>query len=211
MVQRFHGCGRRGWGITLEAMMSERIRKHVVELSAEQREELLSIAKSGSMSARAVRRARILLLSDADHPEGRRPDWQIAEIVELTEKQVKRVRQQFVTSGVELTLARKTRSDSGQSKVFDGPAEAKLVTLCCSRPPAGRQQWTLELLADELCRMKVVASVCPETVRQCLKKTASNRGRPAASAFPKRTGPASWPRWKRSSTSTPNRTTRPAR
>lgn len=191
--------------------MSERIRKHVVELSAGQREDLSKMVKSGSTSARVVRRARILLLSDADHPEGRRPDWQIAEIVGLTEKQVKRIRQQFVTSGVEPTLARKTRSDAGQSKVFDGSAEAKLVTLCCSQPPAGRQQWTLELLADELCRMKIVTRVCPETVRQCLKKTASNPGRHAGSASRKRIMPVSWLRWKRSSTSTPNRTTRPAR
>jgi hypothetical protein len=191
--------------------MSERIRKHVVELSAGQREDLSRIVKSGSTSARAVRRARILLLSDADHAEGRRPDWQIAEIVGLTEKQVKRVRQQFVTSGLEPTLTRKPRSDAGQRKVFDGPAEARLVALCCSQPPAGRQQWTLQLLVDELCRMKVVAHVCPETVRQCLKKTASNRGRRGGSAFPKRTGPGSWPRWKPSSTSTPSRTTTPAR
>ena len=44
------------------------------------------------------------------------------------------------------------------------------MTLCCGTPPEGRQRWTMQLLADELCRLKVVTHVCPETVRQTLKK-----------------------------------------
>ena len=187
--------------------MSETVRKHDVHLTAEQRGELERLARSGSASAAEVRRARILLLSDADHVEGRRPDWQIAEIVGRAVKQVARVRQQFVTAGLAETLTRKRRSDAGEAKVFDGKAEARLVTLCCSDPPAGRQRWTLQLLVDELCRLKVVASVCPETVRQCLKKIASSRGRRNGSAFPKKTARGSWPISKKSSTSMLNPTT----
>lgn len=187
--------------------MDEPIRKREVHLSATQRGELETLARSGSTSAAEARRARILLLADADHAEGRRPDWQIAEIVGRTEKQVARVRQRFVTAGLAETLTRKRRSDAGDAKVFDGKAEARLVTLCCSEPPAGRQRWTLRLLVDELCRLKVVTTVCPETVRQCLKKIVSSRGRRNGSAFPRRTAPASWPTWRKSSTFTPSPTT----
>jgi transposase len=91
---------------------------------------------------------------------------------------------------------------------LDGEAEAQLVTLCCSQAPEGRQRWTLQLLCDELARLQVVESVCPETVRQCLKKTNFSLGGPSGSAFRRRTGPDSSRRWKRSSTPTRNRTTR---
>ena len=53
-----------------------------------------------------------------------------------------------------------------------GDAEARLVALACSAPPAGRNRWTLRLLAD---RMVVLghadAGVSYETVRRTLKKT----------------------------------------
>ena len=59
---------------------------------------------------------------------------------------------------------------------LDGAAEARLVALACSAPPAGRARWTLRLLADRLVELDVVESVCPETVRQTLKKTCSSPG-----------------------------------
>ncbi|HWE37099.1 MAG TPA: helix-turn-helix domain-containing protein [Isosphaeraceae bacterium] len=160
---------------------------------------------------RPARRARVLLLADADDPEGRRTDTQIAAIVGLTEKQVKRIRWKFVAEGPAATTTREARSDAGTRRTLDGRAEAQLVALCCSEPPAGRQRWTLRLLVDELCRLQVVAEVCPETVWRRLKKTASSPGSPGGSASRAATAPGSWPGWRRSSTSTPSRSTRPIR
>ena len=48
------------------------------------------------------------------------------------------------------------------------------IALACSKPPAGRSSWTLQMLSDRLVEMKVVESICPETVRRTLKKTSSN-------------------------------------
>jgi len=150
--------------------MGQQVRKWVVELTADQRAELTTLQRSQSASALLVKRARILLLSDAAHAEGRRTDEQIAELIGMTRRQVQRVRMKFIQQGWEATLRRKPRSDKGVPKVFDGEAEARLVTLCCSTPPAGHQKWTLKLLVDELTRLQIVASVCPETVRRTLKK-----------------------------------------
>jgi len=180
--------------------------KHKVHLTSEQRKALKAICRRQSVAAAKVRRARILLMCDEDHPEGRRPDWQIAEAVGLSERQVVRIRQQFVREG-DPVLERKPRSDAGVSKTFDGQAEARLVTLSCSVPPEGRDHWTLQLLCDELGRLEVVASVCRETVRQCLKKTGCSLGGPNGSASPKPTGRGSSHGWKRSSTSTSKRMT----
>ncbi len=191
-----------------EVAMADYVRKHVARLTSEQRVELEAVVRSQKASALVAKRARILLLTDADHPEGRRTDSQIAELVGMTGKQVKRIRLKYVQQGLGTTLKRQTRSDAGVPKTMDGEVEGKLVTLCCSTPPEGRQRWTLQLLVDELCRLKVVAAVCRETVRKTLKKIASSRGNQNAFEFPKETAPDSWPTWRKFSTFTAKSTTK---
>lgn len=186
-------------------------KKYVVHLSETQRQHLEGVVRSQKASTLIARRARVLLLSDANHCEGRRPDWQIGEIVGLTEKQVKRIRQTFARQGFEATLKRRSRSDAGIPQKMDGRVEAKLVAICCSEPPEGHQRWTLQLLVDELCRLKIVANVCRETVRKTLKKIASNHGKQNAFVFPKKTVPASLRTWNESSTLTTKNTTKSIR
>lgn len=186
-------------------------KKYVVQLTDEGRAELEAVVRAQNATSRQSNRARVLLLSDVNHVDGRRPDWQIGEIVGLSEKQIKRIRQQFVKEGLQESLQRKARSDAGTPKKIDGEVEAKLVVLCCSKPPAGRQRWTLSLLVDELCRLKVVASVCRETVRQSLKKIGSSRGRRSVFASRKKTVPVSLRTWNKFSTSTSNNTTKRTR
>lgn len=150
--------------------MAQQVKKWVIELSRKQRKDLEKFARSQKISALQLRRARVLLLSDSAHLAGRHTDEQIAEILNMTRRQVQRIRTKFVHEGLESTVRREIRSDAGEPKVFDGKAEAQLTTICCSEPPEGCQRWTLQLLVDELSRMKIVTSVCKETVRQTLKK-----------------------------------------
>jgi hypothetical protein len=58
---------------------------------------------------------------------------------------------------------------------LDGEQEAHLIALACSAPPPGRCRWTLRLLADKFVALGHSDSVCPETVRQTLKKTSCGR------------------------------------
>ena len=147
-------------------MPNEKLR---VELTTEQRKELETLCRRQTVGAAKVRRARVLLMADEKHPDGRRPDWQIAESIGISARQVCRIRQKFVRSG-ELNLDRKPRI--GEPKVLCGDAEGQLVALFCSTPPDGRERWTLQLLCDELARLQVVETVCRETVRRRLKKIA---------------------------------------
>lgn len=177
---------------------NEKLRVH---LTARQRAELEAICQGRRTPAAKLRRARILLWADESQGLGL-ADREIAKRVKLCERQVVRIRQQFVRQGVAPTLERKLRAVPPLPPKFDGEAEARLVVLCCSEPPEGHQRWTLRLLVDELCRLRVVASVCPETVRKCLKKTALSLGGRNGSAFRKRIERGSWPIWRKSSTST---------
>jgi hypothetical protein len=184
-------------------------KKVAVVLDEATRNEFESLVRSRNAPARHVRWARVLLLANEDQREGRHPDWYIVEQTGVSPRQVVRIRQWFAREGIGPTQARKKRSDAEIPKKLDGRAQARLVTLCCSSPPTGHQRWSLRLLAAELGRLQVVANVCPETVRRCLKKIASSPGRRNASVFRSETVPASWRTWRKSSTSTrPNTTPR---
>ena len=53
---------------------------------------------------------------------------------------------------------------------LDGDQEAHLIALACSKPPPGRRRWTVRLLTSKFVELGCVERVCPETVRQTLKK-----------------------------------------
>lgn len=181
--------------------MSHSPLKYQVLLSPEVRAELTAMARKTSAGAAKIRRAKILLLADEAHPDGGQADWEIADEVGLSERQVVRIRQKFVKAGVQSTLTRAPRSDAGTSLAIDGRAEAHLVTISCSTPPEGRDHWTLELLCTELKRLEIVRSVCCETVRKVLKKTNFSLGKPNGSASRKPIGRDLSHGWKKSSTS----------
>jgi hypothetical protein len=183
-------------------MPSQTNEKVEVRLTPAEREKLEALCRKGTVGAAMLRHARILLLADEDRREGRRPDWYIAQQVGLSERQICRVRQKFARDGLGPAIERKARITPGTQPKFDGRQEAQLVRLCCSTPPAGRTRWTLRLLADELGRLQVVTSVCPETIRRCLKKIASSRGGRSGSASRREIMRDLWPKWKSSSMST---------
>lgn len=175
--------------------MPDMTRKFTIELTKQERRELEALVRKQSIGAALQRRARILLLADAKHPDGRRTDANIAELVGLCERQVVRIRQKFVrerdSESVTEACERKPRPLAPERRRLDGKAEAQLVVLACSTPPGDRDTWTLQMLCDELARLQVVESVCPETVRKCLKKMTCSPGGSNDTASRKRTGRAS--------------------
>jgi transposase len=150
-------------------------KKYLVTLTPEERAGLTGLASAGKRSALTITRARILL--KADQADGG-PAWQDADIAEALDcgvRTVERVRQRFVERGLEQALGRKPQDRPSRERKFDGAAEARLIALACSAPPAGRARWTLKLLADRLVELEVFESVSDEAVRRVLKKTNSSR------------------------------------
>jgi transposase len=150
-------------------------KKYVVRLSSDERLVLTDLVSAGKAAARAQAHARILLKADQG-PDG--PAWIDAEIVvalDTSLRTVERVREAWVTQGLEAALyPRPARAH--RPRRLDGEQEAHLVALACSAPPAGQKRWTLRLLADQLVALDIVDGIAPETVRQTLKKTNSSRG-----------------------------------
>jgi len=146
-------------------------KKHVVELTDEQRQSLDRLVTSGRESARKITRARILLKAD----EGE-PDEAIAEALGVSVATAERVRKRFSGGGVDAAVERRPQPPRPAKRILDGDAEARLTALACSNPPEGYGRWTLELLADRLVRLNVVPAVSADTVGRCLKKVGPSRG-----------------------------------
>lgn len=146
-------------------------KKYLVTLTPEERQQLTRLTASGKASALVLTRARILLKADQADAGPAWEDARIAEALDCGHRTVERVRQRFVEQGLDAALQRKQQDRPSRPRLLDGRAEARLIALACSAPPDGRAAWTLQLLADRLVELRVVDSVCDETVRRALKKT----------------------------------------
>ena len=150
-------------------------KRYIVVLSEEERARLHTMIGRGVAPASALTHARILLKANQGQAGPSWTDAAIAVALEVNPATVARVRQQYVTAGLEAALQRKPPARSYRRRL-DGQQEARLVALACSAPPEGHKRWTLRLLADRLVELQVIESVSYETVRQALKQTGSSRG-----------------------------------
>jgi len=148
---------------------------HTVQLSPEQRDLLQTRLRQGGLPARVLARIRTLLWSDAGLP-----DAAIAQRLETSTSSVERTRKRFATGGLNDALTERPRP--GAAPVLDGKAEALLIELACSKPPAGQERWTLRQLGQKLVALEVVETISHETIRRVLKKTSSSPGRSAPGA-----------------------------
>ena len=152
------------------------MKKYKVTLTDAERQQLQELIAAGKAAAKKLTHARILLKADA---AGGGPTWtdeRIAEALDVSTDTIGRVRQRFVEQGTDAALGRKPQDRPSRPRALDGAAEARLIALACSPPPAGRAAWTLRLLADQLVELEVVDTISDETVRRALKKTRSSRG-----------------------------------
>lgn len=66
----------------------------------------------------------------------------------MSSRTIEHLKQRFVEEGVEAALARKPQSKP-RAVNFDGEFDARLTALACSKAPAGRERWTVRLLAEK--------------------------------------------------------------
>lgn len=150
-------------------------KRYIVDLTHEEREQLLAFISKGKASARALLKARILLKADTGAQGEGWTDSGIAEALETNTTMIERVRTKFVTEGLEAVLARKKRQTPPIEPIFDGEAQAHLIALACSEPPEGYARWSIRLLAEKVVERKIVEKAHFNTVGRALKKTLSSR------------------------------------
>jgi transposase len=145
------------------------MKKHVIKLSQEERQALEKLTKAGIISARKLKRIRILLLSDESEQGPAKANHEIAQVVEVSPVTVSRIRKRYLEGGLSEALEEKPRS--GAPRKFDGVDRAKVTALACSDPPEGHAQWSLRLLADKMVELEYVEEISHMTIQEVLKKT----------------------------------------
>lgn len=152
-----------------------RVKKYVVRLSAEEREQLQSLKRKGKIPARRLLKVQILLKTDVSKAGDGWSDSRIMEAFDTTDMMVYRVRKQLVEEGLDAVLSRKQRATPPTPRIFDGETEAKLIALACSKPPPGFARWTLRLLEEKVVELQIVDRASDSTIGRVLKKTSSSR------------------------------------
>jgi len=135
--------------------------RYRVDLNQAERDDLETLLRGGTHSARKLKRAQILLAADIGTA-----DEEIARNVRVGCSTVYRTKRRFVEGNLEAALNEQPRP--GASRKLTGKEEARLIATACSGAPKGRARWTLELLAGELVRLTEHDSLSRETVRRRL-------------------------------------------
>ena len=138
-------------------------KQYVVHLSEDQRGLLCVLIQKGNAPTHTVRRAHTLLLAGEQQPV-----QTMAAMLHTSAVTVTQTCKRFLHAGLEATLSDCPRP--GSRRKLDGRQEAHLVALACSMPPAGRDRWSLRLLADRLVELGIMETVSSATVRRVLKK-----------------------------------------
>jgi hypothetical protein len=146
------------------------IKKYIVRLTDQERDELTTVIKKLKGTSQKVRRAQILSKADADGPNW--TDQRIADAFGCRTKTVENVRQRLVEHGFRETLDGAKRVTPPVEKLLSGEQEARIIAARLGPPPPGYANWTLRLLARKVVELGIVESVSHEAVRRTLKKMA---------------------------------------
>ncbi len=159
--------------------------KYAVRLSAEDRDQLERLIRSGQRSARVINRVRILLKTDAGWSAS-----QVAAALDTSPRTVFRTKRRYAEEGLggvrhDHPQANRYRKldDRGEAHPVSSTGQA-LIALACSDAPEGHEHWTLRLLADQVVELGLAPSLSYETVRLRLKKTPSSPGGSSSGASP---------------------------
>ena len=142
-----------------------------VTLTNEERDQLISISRTGTHSAKKIIHSLILLNVDrGEYAEERQTNEEICKVLKIGMRTIDRVKKRFVEEGLDASLKMAPTSRMYE-KLVDGDMEAHLIALVCGEPPKGFARWSLRLLADKMVELRITESISHETVRRTLKKT----------------------------------------
>jgi hypothetical protein len=142
-----------------------------IYLTEDQRFELTLFTETGTHTAKAIRRARIVLL--LDESEGKKAEKQedIARLLGITRQSIIRIKEDFLNAeNIMDFLQRKRRATPPIAPKITGEIEAKIIALACSDVPKGFSRWTLRMLADKAVELMFIDSISNVSVHSILKK-----------------------------------------
>ncbi len=168
------------------------MKKHSIELSKEQRQELEAIVRSGKTDARSIQHAHILLHSDSRTEDPVWSEVQLAEAYEVSERTVWRVRRRFHEQGLHNAVYRRPQPERPEKRKINGVQEAFLIAMCCGPAPDGYARWSVRLLTDTFVVLEedrtTRVPIGRETIRRTLSTLELKPWRRAQWCVPRRGG-----------------------
>src|SRR6476620_10441901 len=121
------------------------VKRYVVRLSADEREQLEALIRKGKNPAQRILKARILLKADVSGAGEGWSDSRIIKALETSPSMVYRVRKQLVEEGFEAVLSRKQRATPAVARIFDGESDSTIGRALKKHTlkPHRRQQWVI--------------------------------------------------------------------
>src|SRR5579871_3276769 len=107
------------------------MRKHTIELNAEQRDELEAMLKAGRATARSLQHAHILLKSDNGLLGSNWTNAQLQEAYGVSVTMIRQVRKRFGEQGLQAALHRRPQPARPEKRKINGELEAHLIATCC--------------------------------------------------------------------------------
>lgn len=170
-----------------------RKQSHEVALTSDERAYLIKNTKSGDWSPRELKRAQILLRADRNSLG--KNDLEIAKELHCSQYTVTKIRERFIKRRL---AAVQDDARSGRPRIIDGDVEAHVIATVCSKPPAGRERWTMQLIANRVVELTDLESCSEFTVRQVLKKTNLSHGKKKNGRYHPKQMKSSSGEWKKS-------------
>jgi len=140
-----------------------------IDLKKEDISYLNTFLKKGDNKARALTRARILLLLHK-----KMKDVEIQDILGNGRSTIWRVKNNYIDKGIEYALTERDRP--GQPMKYDNKKKVEIIAFTCTKPPKGRKRWTVRLIAEKMKKQKGFETINRESIRLILKKTIPNHG-----------------------------------
>jgi transposase len=159
------------------------VKKYVVKLSEEEREQLNTLIRTGKHRARQLMKARILLKADVSEAGEGWSDSQIASALDTTVNTVARTRQRLEEQGFEAAVTHQhspASADRASSTEWPRPSCLRWPVpnrpkACPKRRLGGCARWTLKLLETAVVELNIVERASDNTIGRTLKKTLSSR------------------------------------
>lgn len=142
------------------------MKKHHLELSQADRNELETLLSKGTLPVKQFKRATALLELDRG-----KSLQDVAATLQVNYNTVAHWRDGYTMRGLKCL---DDAARSGRPVGIDGVQRAKLTALATSDAPEGHARWSLRLLADKAVESGICDEISHSSVASILKKTNSN-------------------------------------
>lgn len=144
-------------------------KKHTIKLTKDERTTIF-ITLNKEKTPKTIRnRCNILLLTDTSNGKPL-TQKKITTKHQISNTCVYKTIKNYHQHGLEYTLQRKTHKTPPRKPIINDEAQARIITLACSKPSKGYARWTLRLLTKNIIELQIMPTIGRETVRKTLKK-----------------------------------------